>query len=145
MVTIKTKFGSTLKMPRSKIMKQVKELYDNAERLFVILKGGQRLEVGSLVDSIECEVKDLKRERRNILDVEPIQEIEYKERKLLDPKDCPSVVTAFCVKGKAPRPDTDKCTGEMVWTHKTSPEIVIRDKDGNIKKDVDYSKMYRRR
>lgn len=45
----------------------------------------------------------------------------------------------------SPQKNSD-LVGEMIWTHKTAPEIVIFNrKTGELVKDVDISKMYRRR
>lgn len=41
--------------------------------------------------------------------------------------------------------EKDKYQGEMIWSHKTAPEIVIRSPSGKMVKDVDTASMYKRR
>lgn len=47
--------------------------------------------------------------------------------------------------GKSAKVSKDKYQGEMIWSHKTAPEIVIRSPSGKMIKDVDTASMYKRR
>jgi hypothetical protein len=64
------------------------------------------------------------------------------------PVSYPSAGTSFVPPGRSVEliaKQADRYRGEMIWSHKTAPEIVIRSSSGKMIKDVDTATMYKRR
>lgn len=133
-------FGSKVKIDQTKIIKQTKTIKENNSTEYAIhLVNGQTITLKEPSDRFEIETIDLKAKAKASDHFTP-----YNEPSL--PKAPPTSNSTIMVLAKGKNNlSSDTYRGEMVWTHKTAPEIRISKSNGQIVKDVDISKMYKRR
>lgn len=133
-------FGAKVKIDPRKILKQTKTIQQNNNSVYSLhLSNNQILTLKEPLDCFPLEVINAA-----LVQIENKKSVDYDERKL---PPAPETSNSTLMVSSSGRKTLSKeaYRGEMVWTHKTAPEIRISKSNGLIVKDVDIAKMYKRR
>jgi len=134
-------FGTKIKLDKKQVVKQTKTIKQNNQAVYnLFLTNGHVLILSEPLKDFDIEVVALERvESSKSKEFTP-----YFEQSL--PKAPPTSDNPLMISAQGKR-FLPECAyrGEMVWTHKTAPEIRISKPNGQIIKDVDIEKMYKRR
>lgn len=160
-----------LNIPRAQIAKLERVESSFSDRFFLILKSGSRVELKELPSGFDVELISSPKSKV-IFDTprpDPVEKVvaekqltpmvrDTSPRKLvlIKCRECASEFNPYDTHNRDgyfnlcsncyDEVDVQKFKGEMIWTHKTAPEIVIHDEGtGKTIKDVDISQMYKRR
>jgi uncharacterized pyridoxamine 5'-phosphate oxidase family protein len=145
MITLTTKSG-VWRIDDSVFIKQYKVINhnNNTTKYFCQLKGSNDFEIVVPVKNYPVEERIIEKAKFT-LNVVPIETTETQSETLPSAQSIPSANTGKLTCSTKPKDQTGKVKGEMIWTHKTAPELQISDSNGTVIKQVDVAKMYKRR
>ncbi len=139
---IKTRSGFYTSVKDGTVVKQ-EQLITRHETYYVLyLINGQQLSTAEPVDGVKIEVID-KRKERNEPIVAPGPA--YNPAKLQPASECPSAGGALTAARAMDEYAGEKVKGEVFFTHKTSPGLVIKSPGGSVLHETKMSDMYKRR
>lgn len=144
-VEAKTKSGIRIHLEKDNVKKQTRVESASASTTFfrVEMADGSRVDLSESLSGVPIETSPPQSTPPKV--EKKGSYTENLTKRLLQAKDIPSVQGRMNPPGKKRTADDDeKYKGEMVFTHKTSPEIAIYSKD-KVVKDVDIKTMYKRR
>jgi len=143
MIDVQTNLGLKFKVNPSQIVNQIKISNGHQSWYELHLVSGSKIKLMEPIPSLGCV---------EITERLVAQDLSYSNvllsiKQPLRAEDCPSVQSGAWTGKKIQSEDSEqKYKGEMLWGHKTAPELLIVDKASKqIIKDVDLTKIAKRR
>lgn len=134
-----TRKGVALDINPNKVLKQELVTGLGKDYYMVYMKNGSKIELSEEIQGVQTtSVKE------SLIDKSFVGAPTYEAVKLPRAEDCTSVQGAFCAAKPKDEHEAEKYKGEMFFTVKTSPGIVIK-KQGKIIHDTDMASMPKRR